>query len=235
MKIKDVMTKDPVTVGPDESLKKVADILIARGISGLPVVGAAGEPIGVLSEADLLVKEAGSTTRRSGAFGWRILFRRAADAETETRLAARTAGEAMSSPAISIGPERQVDEAARTMIENQVNRLPVVDDRGRVVGIVSRADLVRIFARSDQEIRDEIEQDIVIGTFWSSPGRVNVRVTQGEVSLGGRLDTELDAELLPRLVRRVPGVVSVDADLSSELSEQALRKGGRRARVPSRR
>jgi CBS domain-containing protein len=228
VKVKDVMTKDPVTVGPDASLKHVADLLIARGITGLPVVGGAGEPVGVVSEADLLVKGAGSTAEPRGAHGWRFLFRRAADVETEARLAARTAGEAMSSPAITIGPERQVDEAARTMIEKQVNRLPVIDERGTTIGIVTRADLVRVFSRSDQEIRHEIEHDIIVGTLWTEPGRVDVRVHQGEVTLNGRLGNELDAELLPRLVSRVPGVVSVDADLSWEPGEP-LPKGSRRA------
>ena len=121
MKIADVMTKDPVTVGPDAPLKQVANILVARGVSGLPVVGAGGEPLGVVSEADLLLKEAGVSRETRGALGWRLLFDRAgnSEAEVKAKLAARTAGEAMSSPAITIGPERAITEAARTMIERR--------------------------------------------------------------------------------------------------------------------
>jgi CBS domain-containing protein len=228
VKVADVMTKDPVTVGPDVQLKDVADILVARGVSGLPVVGTGGEPLGVVSEADLLLKGAGVPSETRGALGWRLLFDRTRDGEAEVkaRLAARTAGEAMTSPAITIGPEQSVSEAARTMIENRVNRLPVVDD-GKVIGIVTRADLVRNFLRSDQQIRREIEHDIITGTLWAEPSRVQVGVSQGEVTLTGRLDTKLDAELLPRLVWRVPGVVSVAADLTWESGEQPLPKGGR--------
>jgi CBS domain-containing protein len=107
------------------------------------------------------------------------------------------------------------------MVENGVNRLPVVGEGGRVVGIVTRADLVRVFSRSDQEIAREIEREVVLGTLWVEPARVNVRVARGEVSLSGRLDTRLDAELLPRLVARVPGVVSVSADLGWDAVEEA--------------
>jgi CBS domain-containing protein len=226
MNVADVMTKDPVTVGPDAQLKDVADILVARSVSGLPVVGTGGEPLGVVSEADLLLKGAGVPSETRGALGWRVLFDRTGNGEAQAKLAARTAGEAMSSPAITIGPEQSVSEAARTMIEKRVNRLPVVED-GKVVGIVTRADLVRTFLRSDQEIRREIEHDIITGTLWAEPSRVQVGVSQGEVTLSGRLDTKLDTELLPRLVWRVPGVVSVAADLTWESEEQPLPRSGR--------
>jgi CBS domain-containing protein len=216
MKVKDVMTNDPVTIVPEALLKDVASILVARGISGLPVVGSGGEPLGVVSESDLVVKEQGEPPEKRGGFGWRWLSTKNGDREQRARLAARTAGEAMTAPPITIGLGDHVSEAARRMVENGVNRLPVVGDDGTVVGIVTRADLVRVFSRSDQEIAREIEHDVVLGTLWVEPTRVNVRVARGEVSLSGRLDTRLDAELLPRLVARVPGVVSVSADLAWE-------------------
>ena len=223
MKVRDVMTRDPVTVGPDEPLKHVADLLVAHGISGLPVVGPEGEPLGVISEADLIVKEAGEPEMR-GKLGW--LTAKLGVAELRERLEARTVAEAMSSPAITIGPESSVAEAARTMIKNRVTRLPVVDERGRVCGIVTRADLVRVFSRSDQQIRREIEHDVILGMLWIPPGRVHVQVTQGEVTLTGRLETELDANLLPRLVARVPGVVAVTSQLTWETDGKPSRSGG---------
>src|SRR5262245_51046838 len=119
----------------------------------------------------------------------------------------------MSSPAIRIRPDRPVAEAARLMIDKQINRLPVVDDYGRVTGIVTRADLVRIYSRSDQQIRREIQQDVVAGLLWIDPERVSVVVIRGDATLGGQLDTKTDAELLPRLIERVPGVVSVTSEL----------------------
>jgi CBS domain-containing protein len=221
MKVKDVMTNDPVTIGPETLLKDVADILVARGISGLPVVGIEGEPLGVVSEGDLVVKEQGEPLEKRSGFGWRWLSAKNGDGEQRARLAARTAGEAMTAPPITIGPDEHVSEAARRMVENGVNRLPVVGDGGSVIGIVTRADLVRVFSRSDQEIAREIEREVVLGTLWVEPTRVNVRVARGEVSLSGRLDTRLDAELLPRLVARVPGVVSVAADLGWDAVEEA--------------
>lgn len=222
MQVKDVMTKDPVTVGPDVPLKQVADLLVTHRISGLPVVGAAGELLGVVSEADLVVKEAGQRETR-GALGWRWLFPREGDAEAKAKLATRTAGEAMSSPAITIRPETTLVEVARLMTEKQMNRLPVVDGEGTVAGIVTRADLVRMFVRSDAEIRREIEHDVVVKMLWIEPGRVHVQVSEGVVNLSGRVQTKLDGELLPRLVERVPGVVAVTSDLAWEV------EAGRRA------
>jgi CBS domain-containing protein len=205
------MTKDPVTIGPDETLKDVARLLGSRGISGLPVVGIENEPLGVVSEADILAKEAGPEGER-GFLGWLLGGR--ADPGASAKLGARTAGEAMSSPAITIRPERSVAEAARTMIGRRVNRLPVVDGEGRLVGIVTRADLIRAFARPDDEIRREIEDDLLLRALWVAPGRVAVDVSHGEVTLRGRVETELNAQLLPKLVERVPGVVSVTSTLT---------------------
>lgn len=222
MRIADVMTKNPVTVGPEALLKDVARLLDEHGISGVPVVGVEGELLGVVSEADILSKEAGGDLGARGRLGW--LFGSAADVEARAKLAARTAGESMSAPAITARPEQSVAEAARTMIEIGVNRLPVVDRDGSVVGIVTRADLVRAFTRPDEEIRREVEEDVILGSLWTSPGRVSVAVENGEVTVEGRLETRLDAELLPRLVERVPGVVSVVANLSWDLDESIARR-----------
>lgn len=222
MRVSDVMTKDPVTTGPEATLKEVARLLGEHGISGVPVVGIEGEPLGVVSEADILAKEAGADLDARGPLGW--FFGNAADVEARAKLAARTAGEAMSSPAITTRPEQNVAEAARTMIEVGVNRLPVVDQRGSVVGIVTRADLVRAFTRPDDEIRREVEQDVILGSLWAFPGRIEVAVKRGEVTMEGRLETRLDAELLPRLVERVPGVVSVAANLTWDTDPSTSRR-----------
>lgn len=215
MNVSEVMTKDPVTIGADASLKDVARLFDQHRISGLPVVGHEHEVLGVVSEADIIVKEAGAEEAKAGWSGLLARFGGGA------RPIARTAGEAMSSPAVTIRPEARVAEAARMMLDGDIKRLPVVDADGRLVGIVTRADLVRAFTRTDEEIRREIEQDVLVRTLWVSPGRVAVSVRQGEVSLTGRLDTELNAELLPRLVERVPGVVSVTSSLSSDAEVEA--------------
>ena len=149
MKVEQLMTHDPLTVRLDTSLKDVAAILSSQGISGLPVLDGDSRVLGVVSEADILRKEQGLGGPRGGVLGW--LDRGAPDPKLE----ARTAGEAMTSPALTIGPGRPAAEAAKLMVERGINRLPVIS-RGRLVGIVTRADLVRAFHRPDEEIEREI-------------------------------------------------------------------------------
>ena len=204
MKIEELMSTNPVTVRPETSLREVAAILTEHRISGLPVVGERGEVLGVVSEADILMKERGPEPRHGGIVAW-LMGDGFVDAK---KLEARTAGEAMTSPAITVAVHRDVSFAARSMTENGIKRLPVVDDAGTLVGIVTRADLVRAFARSDEEIEREIDET-VLRTLWIEEPALQVRVDQGEVRLSGKVGRRSDAELLARFVARVPGVVSV--------------------------
>jgi CBS domain-containing protein len=186
-------------------------VLARRGISGLPVVDADGLVVGVLSEADVVVKQSGPREQHGGLFAWLV---EPPDPTLPAKLEATTAGEAMTSPAVTIAPERPVRDAAVRMLDADVNRLPVVDGDGRLVGIVSRGDLVRAFTRSDDEIRREIEGDVLRRTLWiDDPSAIRVSVENGIVKLEGSVATEADAELLPRFVQQVPGVVSVTAEL----------------------
>ncbi len=215
MIVSQLMSTDVATVRPDTSLKDVAALLATQRISGLPVVQD-GEILGVVSEADIVYKERGPSQTHQGMLG--RLFTGKADAD-RVKLAARTAGEAMTAPAITISPRRRVAEAARLMIEKSVNRLPVVD-KGRLVGIVTRADLVRAFTRSDEEIEREIREEVVVRTFWMSPEDVEIMVLDGVVTLRGTLDTHTLAELLPRFAQAVPGVVTVDAELGWRVDDR---------------
>ncbi|MER3488130.1 MAG: hypothetical protein C4307_05140 [Chloroflexota bacterium] len=131
----------------------------------------------------------------------------------------------MTSPAITIEPKRTVTEAAATMVEKKVNRLPVVDDEGNLVGIVTRADLVRAFVRSDEEIAREIREDVVFRTLWIPPEQVEVEVEKGVVTLRGHVENRSDAELLAKFVQRVPGVIAVESSLTWE-DEDGRRKRG---------
>ena len=145
MKIEELMTRDPVAVGPETPLKDVATILLEHGISGVPVIGERLEVIGVVSEADIVAKEAGPDPRDRRLIAW-LLGGRHVD---EKKLAARTAAEAMTAPPVTIGAGRSVSEAARLMTDRGIKRLPVVDADGVLLGIVTRTDLVRAFARTD--------------------------------------------------------------------------------------
>ena len=205
MRVQDVMTTDVLTVRSDTSLKDAAEILARNRISGLPVVDGENHVVGVLSEGDILFKERGAKEKKGVLERWLDLPL----PEAAAKLEARTAGEAMTAPAMTIGRKRPLTEAANTMIEEGVNRLPVVDDDRRLIGIVTRADLVRAFVRSDEEIAKEIEEDVIRRTLWIAPGSIEVSVARGEVRLTGEVETKADAELIPAFVQRVPGVVSV--------------------------
>jgi len=213
MRVHEIMTAPARTVRPGTSLKEVAALLTEHGISGLPVVDEHGELLGVVSEGDILFKEGGATTRYKGALGWLL---DPAGPDARLKLEARTAVEAMTAPAITIGPKHTVSQAAAVMLEEGVNRLPVVDDGGRLVGIVTRADLVRAFVRPDRDIAAEIRDDVALRTLWIAPEDLEVEVREGEVELSGRVGSETDAQLLERFAARVPGVVSVDSRLEWE-------------------
>jgi len=216
MKVQDIMSRDVVTVSPGTSLKDVAQLLVRHRIAGIPVCDPDGHVVGVVSEADILWKEARPPEKHPGLLD-RVLDAAYGD---EERVTAETAADAMTAPALTIAPVATVDEAARLMIERSVNRLPVVED-GRLVGIVARADLVRAFTRSDDEILKEIEEDVLLRTLWVDPDDVSVMVQNGKVSLGGRVENRTTAQLAEAYVRRVPGVVSVESDLSYEVDDRS--------------
>jgi CBS domain-containing protein len=208
MKVRDVMTTNVITVEPGASLKDTARLLVEHGISGLPVV-ADGVVLGVISEADLLFKERGPAERR-GLLG-RVLDGYGIDGEL--KLEARDVGDAMTMPPLTIGPHRALRVAAALMLEERVNRLPVVLN-GKLVGIVTRADLVRAFARSDSEIKSEIEKDVFGTALWIDSSDVSVAVADGAVTLLGQVERRIDAELAQDLSAQVAGVVSVDSRLT---------------------
>ena len=211
MNVKDVMTTEVLTVRPEAPLKAVAQLLVEHRISGLPVVNERSEVVGVISEADLLVKEGGLTPRRPGLLAWLL---DSSDPKEQLKLEARVAGDAMTAPAITIAPYRSIAAAAQEMLEHGINRLPVVRD-GRLVGVVSRADLVRAFARSDEQVaaeaRSQIEYFLVLDDDFS---QLDVAVAEGELTLTGSVRRRSTAEALPAFVARVPGVVGVRSELS---------------------
>jgi CBS domain-containing protein len=225
MKLSEVMTENPVAVGPETPLKDVADILLEHRISGVPVIGERLEVLGVVSEADIIAKEVGPDPRDRRLISW-LLGGRYVDRE---KMAARTAAEAMGSPAITVTERQTVAEAARLMTDLGIKRLPVVDDDGALIGIVTRTDLVRAFSRSDNEIECEIRE--MFATLWLDEPGLRLRIERGEVELTGEMTRRSDAEVLARLTRRVPGVVDVRSTVGWEWDDGHPAKE-RRARVP---
>lgn len=225
MKVRELMTRRVLTIGPEAPIKDVAKILVQNRISGLPVCDIEGHVLGVISEGDILYKEYDPAEGYGGGpLAWFSSGSARYPGYTKSRaLAARSA---MTSPAITIAPEQSVSDAARMMSSNGVNRLPVVKDE-KLVGIVTRADLVRAFVRTDDEIRREIAEDVLERTLWLDPGTVDVEVENGVVTLDGRLPTLSDVDLLCRLVARVPGVSSVESTGRSDVDDTTRR--GRRA------
>jgi CBS domain-containing protein len=211
MKVEDVMTRDVKTVERGTTLKEAAVLLAELHVSGLPVVEN-DRVVGVVSEADILFKERAGRPEDIGLAGL-MLALELGTVSVDAKLHARTAGEAMTAPAITIGSSRPLAEAAASMLDHRISRLPVVDD-GRLVGIVTRADLVRAFIRPDEDIAREIKDDVIVRSLWISPEEIDVEVEDGEVTIGGRVDTKADAELIPSFAERVPGVVSVASTLS---------------------
>lgn len=218
--IRDMMTTRVVTVHRETGLKEVARLLVDHRISGVPVVDVHGAVIGVLTEADFLPKEQGG-----GAVQHRRLaglFRDSAESRAQrARIVATRADEAMTCPAITIEAHQPVSEAARLMMVHHVNRLPVVEE-GRLVGIVSRADLLRAFIRSDAELEATIRDDVLLHILWLDPSQFDVRVEEGVVRIGGRVERRSTAEIIERTVALVPGIVRAESTIEWSLDDTKL-------------
>ncbi|MFJ3951229.1 CBS domain-containing protein [Streptomyces sp. Je 1-4] len=215
----DVMTRTVVAIGQEAPFKEIVETMERWQVSALPVLAGEGRVIGVVSEADLLPKEE---------------FRGAQPSRLEqlTRLddvrkaGALTAGELMSAPALTVHAGDTLAQAARTMAFKSVKRLPVVDGAGLLQGIVSRADLLKVFMRADEDLAAEIRTEIIGPLFAAAPGDLAVGVTDGVVTLSG---TVRDPSLLPvtaRLVQAVEGVVDVRFDVTGPVPAGQERRAG---------
>ena len=203
----DVMTRRVIAVKKDADFKEILAVLRQHRVSACPVIDDAGKVIGVVSEADLLYKEADADLPRGAIrLRWRLGER--------TKATAISAGELMTSPAVTIWPGAPVTEAARSMQECQVKRLPVVSGDGRLVGIVSRADVLSVYERPDAEILAELTKQILAAEFALDPAEVEVTVASGVVTVSGEVERpETALELLAR-IRHVEGVVGTRNRLS---------------------
>ncbi|GGX98633.1 hypothetical protein GCM10010510_50360 [Streptomyces anandii JCM 4720] len=180
----DLMTPTAVSVRPGTAFKEIARVLDEYDITAVPVVDDRDRPVGVVSEADLLRKQTSGGTGNS-------------------------AGDLMTSPAVVAEPGWHAVRAARTMEQHKVKRLPVVDDDGRLIGVISRSDLVRLFLRRDRAIQEEILEDIIVRTLGLPPSELTVEVTDGRVTLSGTVERRSLIAIMVRLCDSVDGVVEV--------------------------
>jgi CBS domain-containing protein len=221
MTVRDVMTTPVFSVTTSTPLKDVARLLVEHRISGLPVVDDTGAVVGVVSETDFLIKAGGQEVARRRWFG-RLLGETKETSTRQAKIGAVTAGESMTTPAATIEADRSTTAAATLMVDLDVNRLPVLDE-GKLVGIVSRADLVRAFIRSDDQLAETIRHDVLLRVLWLDPALFDVAVQNGVVSIKGRVERRSSAEMIERAIRNVPGVVDVTSHVTWEISDDHIR------------
>jgi CBS domain-containing protein len=201
--VKDVMSRLPVWVSETASFREIAAKLRECRVSAFPVLDAHGKVIGVVSEADLMVKEA-VLGEPGGVAGFLAgLLHHGARAKA----GGVTAADLMTSPAVTIGPDDTVEHAAKLMYDRKVKRLPVIAQDGRLVGIISRTDILAVFDRTDAEIREEIMTQVIAGR--SEPSYYTVIVKDGVVTLEGNPETAAIGHDLISRSRHVQGVVAV--------------------------
>lgn len=211
------MTQDVVTVEETTNYKAVAEAMAARKISAVPVVDGAMRVIGVVSEADLLYKVEFEPAEDSGSF-----VARHRHGVARAKAAGTTAGDVLTKPAVTTTADATVASAARLMDRRRVKRLPVVDEDGRLVGIVSRRDLLRVFLRSDDAIRSEVVEYVLRRLLWVGPPEITVEVSDGVVTLAGQLEQKTLVEIAGRLTGGVPGVVAVVNHLTYRTDDRRL-------------
>jgi CBS domain-containing protein len=206
-RVSDVMTTDVVTVDKATSYKQVAQIMTAKRVNAVPVLTKERHVAGMVSEADLLLKEERNFRRLGTGLPKRTRKERA-------RAEARSAAELMNSPAITIHPDAPVGAAARLMNGRHIRRLPVVDPTGTLIGIVCRRDLLSVFLRPDEEIAAEV-RSILTGILLEQPESAEVKVADGVVILSGTLARDNLIHAAERLASNVDGVVSVICKLTA--------------------
>lgn len=210
-----VMTEEVISIRPETTFKEIVELLTGHAISAVPVVDGDGVPVGVVSEADLLSKEEfeGGTDpvpllSRSGRRRWH-------------QSSGVTAADVMNRSVLTILVTETIPVAARKLARGGVRRLFVVEATGRLVGVVSRRDLLKVYLRTDEQLTSEIKANVLAAAMWVDEGVVDVQVNDGVVTLAGTLPRRSEAEVAARLTRAQPGVVGVVDNLRYEFDDLA--------------
>jgi CBS domain-containing protein len=216
--VKDVMTREVVSVTEETPFKAVAHVLLRNHVGAVPVLDSARQVRGVVSESDLLAKEADPTaveeTHPLAGPRRRREWRKAVGA---------VATDIMTAPPVVAFEHTTVEEAAQKMRQHRVQRLPVIDAlSGRLIGIVSRSDILRVYTRPDEDIRRDILDEVIAKEAAMDPRRFSVTVSDGNVVIAGQIERRSLVPLLLHAVRRVEGVVSAESALTCEYDDTAL-------------
>jgi CBS-domain-containing membrane protein len=217
MRVGNAMTPDLITVTPETSVHKAAALMGDHGVSGLPVVDGEGRLLGLVSEGDLILRQATPHPKR-----WWHRF--VADPESLAReyrkAKGTTVAEVMTRAVVSVGPEMALTDAARILYDRGLRRLPVVHD-GRLVGILSRADVVKTVAMtppvttaaSDNDLLNTMRQRMA-AEMWTSPGVV-VEASYGVITLRGVVASDAERSALGTMARAIPGCRAVENRLAA--------------------
>lgn len=203
--VKDIMTTDPVTVTSATPLKALADLLVEEKADAIPVLGPRGRVVGVVSQIHLVRKEELKLRPDSRR---RVARSRRDDATAEQ------VGEVMTADPVTVRPDSTVAEAARLLDQGKTSCLPVLSEDGVLVGVVSPRDLLRVFLRLDEEIREQVIDEILVGYLGTNPAMVTVRVRDGVVQLTGELGTKSMLPIVRPAVLAIDGVIDVETRLT---------------------
>lgn len=222
--MRDVMTTDVAAVAPDARFEEIVDLLRGRRIRAVPVLDADRHLLGVVSEADVLeTAEYSDPDRPVGQAHHRWSVRRDGPRpSTSSEAAARptTARDLMTTEVVAVRPQDGVATAARSMRAHHLGWLPVVDPDARLVGVLGRSDLLRVFERSDEDLRREIIEEVFLRVLLVDPAGLDIVVRNGIVTLSGTVPIRADALVAVALVERLEGVVAVQDRLHYELDER---------------
>lgn len=208
MKVGDVMSEEIMTINEDAALKEAATVMVKSGVSGLPVVDDDRKVIGIITEADFVTAEA---NRSWGRQRRRLLANFLGDTKPAN---AKTVADVMTRNPHTIDSASSVTEAARKMTDLRVKRLPVVLPDNTLCGIISRADVMGVFTRSDEDLASEIETEVALGIMGLSPDDVSASVTDGVAVLSGHVPSRSESRILAELATRVEGVVAVESSVT---------------------
>ncbi|WP_043670604.1 CBS domain-containing protein [Streptomyces xylophagus] len=218
-KIGSVMTGGVVCVEFGTPFKEVARLLAHHRVSGLPVVDGDERVIGVVSGTDLMLDQARTVASPQPRPRLRFLRKGRGAGDDDVRVRAHSAGQLMSKPAVTVHAEDTVAVGARMMAQHGVERLPVVDEEDRLVGIVTRRDLLQLFLRPDAHLHREVVEQILGGALRLPPTAVAVDVRDGVVTLTGEVERRIEATVAQRMIQQVDGVIDVVSELTWRIDD----------------